>query len=106
MFIISSSKTIVFHKSILGCRCTASGDVHYYQFSGTKVDIQGICKYTLTRSSAAFPYPTCNWNIEVKNERRGSKTTVSYTKLADIYICGTKIAAMQGGAVRVSFSNL
>ncbi|XP_076095355.1 IgGFc-binding protein-like [Mytilus galloprovincialis] len=84
-----------------GCRCTASGDVHYYIFSGTKVDVQGICKYTLSRSSAAFPYPTCNWNIEVKNERRGSKTTVSYTKLADIYICGTKIAAMQGGAVRV-----
>ncbi|XP_052105125.1 uncharacterized protein LOC127738077 isoform X2 [Mytilus californianus] len=84
-----------------GCRCTASGDVHYYQHSETKVDIQGICKYTLSRSSEAFPYSQCSWNIEVKNERRGSKTTVSYTKLADIYICGTKIAAMQGGAVRV-----
>ncbi|XP_063427422.1 uncharacterized protein LOC134710933 [Mytilus trossulus] len=82
-------------KSGSGCRCTGSGDVHYYDFNNIKSDIQGICKYTFSRSTEEFPYEKCKWNIEVKNERRGTKTSVSYTKMADVTICGEKIRIMK-----------
>ncbi|VDI75388.1 Hypothetical predicted protein [Mytilus galloprovincialis] len=88
-------------KSGSGCRCTGSGDVHYYDFKNTKSDIQGICKYTFSRSTEEFPYEKCKWNIEVKNERRGTKTSVSYTKMADVTICGEKIRIMKDGVFKV-----
>ena len=69
----------------------AWGDVHYGRYDGDRIDFQGICKYTLTQSGPDFPLLTCNFNIEVKNEHRGSKTDVSYTRMADVWICGQKI---------------
>ncbi|XP_071161085.1 zonadhesin-like [Mytilus edulis] len=84
-----------------GCRCTGSGDVHYYDFIKIKSDIQGICKYTFSRSTEEFPYEKCKWNVEVKNERRGTKTSVSYTKMADVTICGEKIRIMKDGVFMV-----
>ena len=90
-----------FQNFIAGCRCTGSGDVHYYDFKNTKSDIQGICKYTFSRSTEEFPYEKCKWNIEVKNERRGTKTSVSYTKMADVTICGEKIRIMKDGVFKV-----
>ncbi|CAG2185657.1 unnamed protein product [Mytilus edulis] len=74
---------ILYH-IVTSCRCTGSGDVHYYDFINIKSDIQGICKYTFSRSTEEFPYEKCKWNVEVKNERRGTKTSVSYTKMADV----------------------
>ncbi|KAK3100182.1 hypothetical protein FSP39_015875 [Pinctada imbricata] len=71
------------------CTCTAYGDPHYKGYDHQYYTFNGMCKYTLTR----FKYhgDVCEFNVEVKNERRGDKGKVSYTRLVDVEIYGFKI---------------
>ncbi|XP_064626315.1 zonadhesin-like [Lineus longissimus] len=67
------------------CRCYASGDPHYFQYDGTRIDFMGKCKYTFTKLSGADKRTKCYFNVEEKNIHLGNKR-VSYVKLVDIMI--------------------
>jgi len=63
----------------------AWGDVHYNLFDGGRIDFQGECKYTMSKSNGEFPDVDCFFQLDVKNERRNSKP-VSYTRRAYLKI--------------------
>ena len=87
---------------ITGCECMGWGDVHYERYDGGRIDFQGICKYTMTASGPDFPHLNCAFKVDVKNEHRGGKTDVSYTREADVWICGQKISLKQNSDMMVS----
>ncbi|KAK3093998.1 hypothetical protein FSP39_022729 [Pinctada imbricata] len=64
------------------CLCMASGDPHYKTYDGSIIHFMGICKYTMTKSKDSND--ECAFNVEVKNERRGGNTRVSFTKSVDV----------------------
>ncbi|XP_062571037.1 zonadhesin-like [Saccostrea cucullata] len=63
------------------CTCSASGDPHYKTYDGQMIHFMGICKYTLTKVKNSR---SNEFNVEVKNEHRGSSRSVSYTRLVDV----------------------
>ncbi|XP_021353607.1 uncharacterized protein LOC110450424 isoform X1 [Mizuhopecten yessoensis] len=71
------------------CNCLVSGDPHYTTFDGEQIDFMGTCKYTL--SEYRKPGDTCSFAVEAKNERRGSNSKVSYTRLVDVKMFGRVI---------------
>lgn len=82
------------------CNCLVSGDPHYTTFDGERIDFMGTCKYTLSEYSKAGD--ECSYSVQVKNERRGSNTKVSFTRLVDVYMHGTVITLHQHKNVYVS----
>ncbi|XP_060070842.1 IgGFc-binding protein-like, partial [Ylistrum balloti] len=81
------------------CLCMASGDPHYKTFDGQMIHFMGTCKYTLTRSLDRKS--KCAFNVEVKNERRGRNTRVSFTRFVDVEIYGKKIRLQQNKKVYI-----
>ncbi|CAD5119120.1 DgyrCDS7763 [Dimorphilus gyrociliatus] len=83
--------------------CKGSGDPHYKTFDGAKIDFMGICRYTLVKpcpKSEKVSVPM--FNVEVKNEHRGRKTTVSYTKYVVVQVYGYEIKLDQKRKVIIS----
>uniref|UniRef100_H3AZ76 VWFD domain-containing protein n=1 Tax=Latimeria chalumnae TaxID=7897 RepID=H3AZ76_LATCH len=69
--------------------CTALGDPHYKTFDHKKYNFQGTCVYQfaeLCEKKDGLVY----FGVQVQNNHRGSKT-VSYTKLVEVEVYGTKI---------------
>ncbi|XP_069114973.1 IgGFc-binding protein-like [Argopecten irradians] len=81
------------------CLCMASGDPHYRTFDRQMIHFMGTCKYTLTRSIDRNG--TCSFNVEVKNERRGRNTRVSFTRFVDVEIYGRRIRLHQSKKVYI-----
>jgi hypothetical protein len=70
--------------------CFATGDPHYFTFDREMLHFQGACKYDMVSPKAsATGMP--NFNVYVKNERRGSNSHVSYTKYVEVQVAGTVI---------------
>lgn len=82
------------------CTCMASGDPHYKTYDGQMIHFMGTCKYTLTKTTK--DYGDCSFSVEVKNERRGKNTRVSYTRTVDLNMYGKKVRLSKGGKVSVS----
>lgn len=78
----------------------AWGDVHYNLFDGGRIDFQGECKYTMSKSNGEFPDVDCFFQLDVKNERRGSKL-VSYTRRAYLKIGQTEILLKKNYGIEV-----
>ncbi|OWF54870.1 Zonadhesin [Mizuhopecten yessoensis] len=71
------------------CTCTVSGDPHFRTFDKQMIHFQGICKYTLVKVTDVNDL--CQFNVEVKNERRGRNTRVSFARLVDVKIYGFEV---------------
>ncbi|CAD5116778.1 DgyrCDS5627 [Dimorphilus gyrociliatus] len=81
-------------------RCSAAGDPHYRTFDGLRLDFMGTCKYTLAKTCPKKEQENLpDFNVEVLNEHRGKKTTVSYTALVDIDVYGYRIRLKKGRRV-------
>lgn len=86
-------------------RCSAAGDPHYRTFDGLRLDFMGTCKYTLAKPCPKEEMENLpDFNVEVLNEHRGKKTTVSYTAAVDIDVYGFRIRLLKGR--RVLFGRL
>ncbi|XP_069114974.1 uncharacterized protein [Argopecten irradians] len=75
------------------CNCLVSGDPHYTTFDGEQIDFMGTCKYML--SEYRKPGDPCSYAVEVKNERRGPNSKVSFTRLVDVKMFGKVIRLHQ-----------
>jgi len=84
------------------CTCSAYGDPHYRQFDKKYYTFNGFCKYTMTKY--IDPHGNCSFNIEVKNERRGSRRRISYTRLIDVHMYGITIRLHKNKQVFVSIT--
>ncbi|XP_064638153.1 zonadhesin-like [Lineus longissimus] len=67
------------------CRCFASGDPHYYQYDGHRIDFMGKCKYTFTKLKDDFKNDKCYFNVEEKNVHIGNPR-VSFVALLDVTV--------------------
>ncbi|KAK3102092.1 hypothetical protein FSP39_008657 [Pinctada imbricata] len=83
------------------CRCTGYGDPHYKTYDGQIIDFMGTCQYTLTKSTT--DNDTCAFNVEVKNEHRGSNTAVSYTKYVEVDTFSVRATLKKNGKVLVRY---
>ncbi|XP_041091095.1 IgGFc-binding protein-like [Polyodon spathula] len=81
--------------------CIAWGDPHYRTFDGRSFDFQGTCTYTIAKTCGNETLPS--FNIEAKNENRGS-TQVAYLKHVNVQVYGLTItmAKSENGRVRVN----
>ncbi|XP_033733950.1 uncharacterized protein LOC117323058 [Pecten maximus] len=75
------------------CNCLVSGDPHYTTFDGEQIDFMGTCKYMLSEYRKSED--VCSYAVEVKNERRGSNSKVSFTRLVDVKMFGQVIRLHQ-----------
>ncbi|OWF46274.1 Zonadhesin [Mizuhopecten yessoensis] len=71
------------------CVCTASGDPHVRTHDGQSIDIDGICRYTLTKST--IPSDACAFNVEINNSHQLGLNSSTWVKSVDIHIYDTKI---------------
>ena len=71
------------------CKCTVSGDPHFHTFDGEILHLMGDCKYVLSESIKFND--SCNFRVDVQNERRGSNQRVSWPKFVNLHIYGQSI---------------
>ncbi|KAK3092565.1 hypothetical protein FSP39_004471 [Pinctada imbricata] len=81
------------------CTCSASGDPHYRTYDGQMIHFMGNCKYTMTKSLVTND--KCSFNVEVKNEHRGSNRRVTYTRMVDLHIYNRTIRLAKDGKIYV-----
>ena len=77
--------------------CIGSGDPHYFTYDGQMIHFMGICKYTLSTSTAGIYFA-----VEVKNEHRYGSTSVSYTRMVDVKINNDTIRLLPESKILVS----
>ncbi|PAA67297.1 hypothetical protein BOX15_Mlig000911g1 [Macrostomum lignano] len=76
------------------CTCISMGDPHYRTFDGKWIHFMGKCKYLLAKSKLRKS-SRCNFSVAAKNEVRGKRRRVSWTKFVDINIHGLSIRLHQ-----------
>jgi len=79
----------------------ASGDPHYKTYDGQWIHFMGECMYTLSKST--IEDDECAFNVEVKNEHRRGKQTVTYTRMVDLEMLGHTIRLKQNRKIEVKY---
>ncbi|XP_051285542.1 zonadhesin, like isoform X2 [Dicentrarchus labrax] len=84
--------------------CIASGDPHYTTFDKRKYNFMGNCSYLMSApcNETTLPY----FEVNVDNENRYNRPTISYVKAVHVYVHMVKISILKGGTVQVNGTNV
>uniref|UniRef100_UPI00358FE499 IgGFc-binding protein-like n=1 Tax=Myxine glutinosa TaxID=7769 RepID=UPI00358FE499 len=97
------SKWIFLVPKHLHATCTGSGDPHYSTFDGKHFSYMGTCPLLLAAPCASS---TLNWSVQVQNDHRTGKKSISWTRDVHIDVDYIRVSFLKGYGVQLNGSNI